>query len=243
MREYIRLPKYQSIPDSSIKAEKLNDEFWKSQIFHHLLKFYKDDDFIELKKIITIESDRPRSQIEDVIKKYIRNYFNKNERFNLNGFIINREPSSEGKLNGFYDFKFQHSNWKNKENLIPKYFSFECKNIDNQNSSINEYVIVKRNKSGIIHYDGGVYRYFNQKYAVEQNFGGMIGFILSGSQEILIDKIITKINENSSNDENRSLSSIEIIRNSVDENKNTFESIHLRDGILFKLHHIFFDLN
>lgn len=71
----------------------------------------------------------------------------------------------------------------------------------------------------------------------------MIGFILSGNQEILINKIITKINENSSNDENRSLSSIEIIRNSVNQNKNTFESIHLRDGILFKLHHIFFDLN
>lgn len=54
------------------------------------------------------------------------------------------------------------------------YYVLECKNLSTRQNLINEYIYVDTKD------DGGIYRYFNGKYAQEQSFGGMIGFILRG---------------------------------------------------------------
>ena len=71
-REYIRLPKSSALPDSSIQKRKLNDCFWVNLIHLHLLKFYKEYDIEELKKLIAKEKKKTtRKHIEDVVKDYI----------------------------------------------------------------------------------------------------------------------------------------------------------------------------
>lgn len=244
MSEYIRLPKFQKIPDSTIKAEKLNDEFWKNLIFHHLLKFYKETDFTNLKLIIAQEKLKKRSNIEDVIKKYIRNHFNNDQNFGIQGFILNREPSAEGKLNGFYDLKFQHSNWRENITSKSKYFAFECKNLDSGTTLVNEYVYCKKtSKDKEIYYDGGVFRHFNSKYVLEQNFGGMIGFILSGNTDEVATKIKEKLKVPFHISPKGNLIPDGIIHNSIESNENTFDSIHLRNDEEFRLHHLLFNFN
>ena len=153
-----------------------------------------------------------------------------------NEFIINREPSSDGEIEGFYDLKFEHSSWRHK------YFAFECKNLDNSASSINEYVYNRAKEKD--KKDGGVYRYMTGKYAKDLNFGGMIGFVIEGESNSIIGKIIAKIHDTFDNNEIGQLTGKRIIKNSIENNPNTFDSIHIRSKEYeikkenFTLHHV-----
>lgn len=236
MREYIKLPETKPLSDSRSELRELNDEAWKNHIFSHLLRFYKEADFKEIITAIQAEKSKKRSNIEDVIKKKIKKWLNNDPRFNMHEFIINREPSADGNVDGFYDLKFEHSQWK------PKYFAFECKNLGTKETSINEYVYNK------ISNDGGVYRYVICKYAAEIDFGGMIGFILEGNECDIIPKIIAKLHRTFDDNEIGKLAEKGIIENSIAGNPNTFDSIHLRrqkdkrKNQKFKLHHIVFEM-
>jgi hypothetical protein len=236
-KEYIRLPKTRLLPDKRSELRKLSDDDWKNLIFQHLLRFYKKADFRKIKTLIQDEEKKKRSNIEEVVKKEIKKWLKNDRCFNMQEFIINREPSADGSIDGYYDLKFEHSQWKNK------YFPFECKNLNKTAACINEYVYNK-NKN-----DGGVYRYFTGKYAPGQNFGGMIGFILEGNENEIISKIVDKICITFRNDETGKLAINGIIQSSIEGNRNTFDSIHLRQQKecrtrqTFKLHHIFFDMD
>ena len=236
MREYIKLPKTKFLSDSRSELRKLSDEDWKNHIFSHLLRFYKEADSNEIIKLIEDAKEKKPSNIEEVIKKKIKKWLINDRRFNMHDFIINREPSSDGKVDGFYDLKFEHSQWKHK------YFAFECKNLDKTETSIKEYVY---NKAGD---DGGVYRYVTCKYAAELDFGGMIGFVLEGNENGIISKIINKLHSTFDDNEIGKLAKKGIIENSIEGNPNTFDSIHLRqqrvdrNGQTFKLHHLIFDM-
>lgn len=228
-KEYIRLPIAKPLLDSRSELRKLSDEEWKNLIFHHLLRFYKEADLKKIKTRIQDEKRKKRSNIEEVIKKEIKKWLKNDRLFDTQDFIINREPSADGNVAGFYDLKFEHSQWKHK------YFPFECKNLDRNAASINEYVYNKTKK------DGGVYRYLTGKYAPELDFGGMIGFILDGNENEIISKIIVKISG--------TFQDHSIKKSSIEGNRNTFDSIHLkrpkecRTGQTFILHHIIFDMN
>lgn len=235
-KEYIRIPKAKPLPNEIIQLRKLKDEDWKNLIFHHLLRFYKNVDSRQIKARIQDEKKKKRSNIEEVIKKIISKWLKCDQRFDTHGFIINREPSTDGNIDGYYDLKFEHSYWKSK------YFPFECKNLDRHQASINEYVYNKAKN------DGGVYRYLTGKYASNLDFGGMIGFILEGNESEIILNIINKIVITFQDQEIEKLTINGIARNSIAGNHNTFNSVHLRQQNdkkrqAFILHHIIFDMS
>ncbi|WP_283685466.1 hypothetical protein [Dysgonomonas sp. Marseille-Q5470] len=218
---YIKLPVLEIMPDSRTELRSLSDEEWIRYVLYFLLKYYQEVDHTEIRSLINLEKSKKRAEIEYAIKKHIRNWLKRRcKEFDIHEFIINLEPSTEGNIEGFYDLKFEHSQWRNK------YFSFEAKNIGKSNSitlskSIEEYIYVK-NKD-----DGGVYRFMNQKYAPYLNFGGMLGFVIDKSDtssivNLLIDNIESIYNDSFIG----SLSGTKIVRNSIFNSANTFSSFH-----------------
>lgn len=233
-KEYIRLPKQRYLPDKRSELRRLSDDDWKNLIFSHLLRFYKEADFKKIKIHIQYEEAKERSNIEAVVKREIAKWLRNDQCFDSQEFKIDREPSAEGNVDGFYDLKFQHSQWKHK------YFPFECKNLKNKTASINDYVYNKTKN------DGGVYRYIIGKYSSELDFGGMIGFILEGNEKDIISKIIEKIFRAFRGNEIGKLAGSGIRERAIEGNPNTFDSIHIREcrmGQTFILHHIIFDMN
>lgn len=247
MRNYIKLPALKPMSDSRKILSLLSDKTWKQYIFYFLLKYYKE---VKEKEVITLiwkesENQKSRANIETAIKKHICHWLKNCPVFDRHQFIVNLEPSAEGYSEGFYDLKFEHSQWRKK------YFSFEAKNLGKTKSlssskSIKEYVYTKEKRKGKYVEDGGMYRYFIGKYACEMKFGGMIGFIV-GKIETPIAKLISKIYSVYDNNLVGKLTKKKIIKNSISGNHNTFDSIHLRQNIKTKkdeefwLHHILMD--
>jgi len=239
-RDYIIVPKQKLIPRSSSLTKNLDDTFWIELIHYHLLNFYKNYPKEELRAKIEAENNKPKGkkkEIEDVIKSYIVYWLeNVDKKINYQGIILNQEPKSKYNNKGFYDLKFQHSYWLNHVTDKPNYYVLECKNLSSRQTLINEYVYVDRKD------DGGMYRYFNGKYAQEQNFGGKIGFVLSGEVKEIKQKIITKLKASFIN-QNGSLISNGIIDNSLYDNDFTFQSSHIRNEHLFSIYHLLFNVS
>ena len=242
MADYIKLPELKKMPDSSIKKRQLSDNIWINNILHIILKYGKIDK-TEIISLIQKELKKGNSQIEELIKNDIYKWYKEekksNKQIGILGFILNLEPKSDS-LTGFYDFKFQHSEWD-------KYFVFEAKNLGEiksrkQSTLINEYVYVKTKDRE----DGGMYRYMTSKYACELNFGGMLGFVVGKNQD-LINKLTDKIQSVYDNLNIGKLTGEKIVFSSIENNKNTFETTHIRENNLtgakdiFSLHHIIFD--
>lgn len=237
-REYIRLPKSSALPDSSIQKRKLDDSFWISLIHFHLLKFYKEYEIEDLKKLIEVEKKKTtRKHIEDVVKEYMYNWFERsNKRIFREGIIINLEPKVKYDHVGFYDIKFQHSDWVDAKSESLKYYSVECKNLNKSNISIDEYVYNNSKK------DGGVYRHFNGKYAQKNKLGGMLGFVLEGELNTIREKIINKLKLPYDKTPEGDLIENGIQLNSIEGNDFTFNSIHKRFDGDFTLHHFLFNI-
>lgn len=216
---YLKLPPIKSMPDSRTLLRQLPDEEWRNYVFFFLLKYSNEVDKQEVIKLIDDEKRKERAQIETVIKKNIRNWLKRRcAEFNLCEFILNREPSSENEAEGYYDLKFEHSQWS-------KYFSFEAKNLGAIKSftlsqSIDEYVYVKAKD------DGGMYRYVINKYACDLDFGGMIGFVINESNTSILDSLINKIQTVFCDNSLGALVDDKIVMNSIADNPNTFETIH-----------------
>jgi hypothetical protein len=230
-REYIKITKPTLLTNLISHQRVLNDDFWKNLIFYHLLAFYKQYNVVELKQIIKKEKKKSKSDIEDAIAIYIRNYLRNNSLFDINGFKIVGGMNNDNPIKGLYDITILHSYWK-------KGFHFECKNLDldPKKNLISKYVFYKMTPTKN---DGGVYRYFNGKYAQSQNFGGMLGFVLDGDVNTIIQKIIEKMNSPFDITSEGDLLTTEL--NSIEGNDFTFNSIHKRKGDTFKLHHLLFN--
>ncbi|MFK7947474.1 MAG: hypothetical protein AB8G11_07790 [Saprospiraceae bacterium] len=238
-REYVKIPKSSILPDSSNKKRTLDDKFWINLIHIHLLTFYKNHDEEELKKLIIEEDKKSRSDIEDLIKDYMMEWFKtNNKRMFRQGIIVNTEPKVKYEQKGFYDLKFEHSDWVNSKTSSLNYYVLECKNLENSASLVAKYVFYKRTPK---ENDGGVYRYFNGKYAQSQNFGGMIGFVLKGDIQKIKTKICKKLETEFDTSPNGDL--IKINHSSIESNDFTFDSIHSRKDGNFTIHHLLFDFN
>ncbi len=211
--------------------KQLDSNFWQSHIFYHFLKFYKEHDFEELKVKIKIELDKPISNIEKLIAKYIRQYLRNTKGFDLH-FDVNGESETDTNVVGFYDIKISNTYWR--ENDQKRYFPFECKNLtlDSKRNYIAEYVFVNHKK------DGGIYRFFNGKYAKGQNFGGMLGFIIDGEVNIIKERIIEKLKLPFDISPEGDLIEDGIVLNSIENNDFTFNSIHKRSDGSFTLHNL-----
>lgn len=229
-REYIKNTRPSPLPNYTNHLKELDDEFWKKWVFYYLLNFYQNYNKIELIEKIESERRKPKSDIEDLIAVYIRNYFRKNRLIELQGFKVVGGINNDLDIKGLYDISFLHSYW-NKD------FHFECKNLDNSQDLVNKYVCY--NKGNSI-FDGGVLRYFNGKYAQSSDFGGMIGFVLEGDLINIKHKILKKLEKKFNITPEGDL--LSIVNNSIEDNDFTFDSNHNRNNTVFLIHHIFFDL-
>lgn len=226
------------MPDSRTLLRQLPDEEWRNYVLFFLLKYFKEVDKKEVLNLIDNEKRKNRAQIETVLKKHIRNWLKRKcAEFNLCEFILNRESSSENEAEGYYDLKFEHSQWS-------KYFSFEAKNLGQTKSitlahSIDEYVYIKAKS------DGGMYRYMTNKYACDLDFGGMIGFVVSDANVSIMDLLINKIQSIFCNDSIGCLIDDKIITSSIAGNSNTFDTTHFVEygdvNKTIRLHHILMD--
>jgi len=242
MKEYFKLPKTKVMSDSRIQLRQLFDADWKNYIFSHLFQYYNAVDNKVVQAIIKNEKNKEKANIEREIKEHIRNWLKRqSESFNVQGFIINLEPSAECNKEGYIDLKFEHSDWQSK------YFSFEAKNLGDikstiQSTSINEYVYVKTKSRE----DGGMFRYITNKYACELNFGGMLGFVI-GKNEDLISNLTDKIKSVYNHLEYGKLTGEKVVLNSIENNENTINTIHIRKNRFsgideeFYLYHIILD--
>lgn len=243
----------EKFPDQSKERRKLPDEKWASEICYFLVRFYQEIDRDEVREIVKKEKSDAKKEnrhklIEGVIAGTIKKWLEKNEEFCYSmssknselaiGFIIDDELviSKRSRL----DISIRHSDW-----IAPKHFPIECKciygsdrkkpRVDVQEKDVKEYVFDGKD-------DGGVYRYVTGKYATNQNFGGMMGFLLKGDCQ----KTITKIKEKLENlvIDYQKITLLEFIPNAIENQPFTFNTTHNRIGenkenIL--LHHFIFD--
>lgn len=233
-KEYIKINKPSRMSTCTNVLRKKDDKFWKEHVFFHLLSFYKNYDKTKLSERIATEKAKKQARIEDEIAKYIRNYLHSDESFNYNGFRIKGGVLNDETKSGIYDISIFHSYWVQNNN-VEFSFHFECKNLEDKQDLINKYVYYNIGNSV---FDGGVYRYFNGKYAQNQNFGGMLGFILSGNCPEIKDKIHNKLNEKFNVSPEGDLE--QFVDKSINENDFTFDSYHKRKESIFVLHHLLF---
>lgn len=228
-REYIKIPKSNPLPNYVPELKKLEDEVWKNNIFHHLLYFYKNYDYQNLNNKIEQERKNESPRIEREIAKFIRLSLNGNKKFGYH-FRASGEETNDEDVEGNYDITIHSTNWKNSN------FYFECKNLNTRQDLVNKYVSYNKGHSV---YDGGVYRYFNGKYAQNHNFGGMIGFVLEGELLNLKKRIIEKLKEPFDITPEGDL--LDVTNSSIENNDFTFDSLHKRKGDEFLIHHLLFD--
>jgi len=228
-REYIRIKKPTPLPFDTRQLKTLDDGFWKNWVFYYLLDFYQNYDSAELKSKIEEEQKKKYHRTEREIAKYIRIKLNANKTFGSHFYAFGENTNDE-EVEGNYDLTIHSTNWKRKN------FHFECKNLDDKQDLVNKYVCYNQGHST---FDGGVYRYFNGKYAQNLDFGGMIGFLLKGDLADVKDKIKKKLRSKFDITPEGDL--IDIIDNSIEENDFTFDSYHTRFNKEFLIHHLLFD--
>jgi hypothetical protein len=228
-KEYLRVPKAVVLPPNTFDLKKLDVETWKKCVFHFILAFYNNHNSADLKIKITREQLKENPRVEILIATYIRKYLRGDPVFSFD-FEADGEVTNDEEIEGNYDIVISNTYWN------PIKFYFECKNLslDSKKNLINEYVFVKYKK------DGGVYRYFNGKYANHQDFGGMLGFILGGDIATIKNKIVEKLQNPF--DISPEGDFIRLEDNSIEGNSCTFSSFHNRKSSVFKLYHILFDL-
>ncbi len=235
-REYIKIVEPSSpLPTDTNHLRDLNDGFWKDWVFYYLLDFYKSHSISELKTIIKEEKTKSNPRTEREISKYIRTYLRNNMEFSLRGFKAIGEATNDEEVEGNYDITILHSYWENE-------FFFECKNLslNSKKLLVDKYVYTKiypKNQKPKM--DGGVYRYFNGKYAQNQNFGGLLGFTLEDDLNTVKNKIIEKLANKFDTSPNGDLKQINDC--SIQEKDFSFDSIHNRINTDFTLHHLLFD--
>jgi hypothetical protein len=228
-REYIKIKKSAPLPGNISNLRDLSDETWRGIVFYHLISFYKKCNLSEIKDKIEKEKQKSFPRVEREIAKYIRKYLKNNREFDLHFRAIG-ESTNDEEVEGNLDVLIQNTYWK-------KEFPFECKNLTSSQDLVNKYVFYRMTPT---QNDGGVYRYFNGKYAQRQNFGGMLGFVLSGSLQTIKDRIALKMKTPFDITPEGDLENINF--DSLDGINFTFSSEHLRLGRKFTIHHLLFDL-
>ena len=142
--------------------------------------------------------------------------------FFVYAFIVNRE-AQEGLYTkrGYLDIKIDIAGSR-------KYFAFECKRLDDKTgrSSLQQAYI-----------DEGLHRFIIGKYAKEEIFGGMIGFIVAGKISVIVQAMKKKVKNY------HFLGKYELLDTLCDNCTTSFQSKHKRKNSLSNIHiyHLFLD--
>ena len=215
------------------EASKFDDNFYLTQIFNYLSDTYNS--------FTATCRNALKQKKEEEITDYVRRKLQDNEDFVLDGFKVNTEARNQDKVTGYYDLKFEHSDWLNQ------YFVLECKPIDTKKSKVDAYIHKTIKSQGE---DGGLYRFLINKYATNKPFGGMLGYIVSGNPKTVMDSLKKKIKTLQIVQGNfcfGNLQNSELLDNYVANFDYSFQSNHTRiygGQIITPIHifHLFYDL-
>lgn len=209
-----------------------SDGDWIQQIIELLYEYYTN--------LSAVQKCYFCDQTENNITIAIRNSIKESETFKYSRFIINSQTQNENdKLIGYYDLKFEHSGW------IDNFFAFECKPLTNSKKRLDAYIYNQLPKRD----DGGMYRFFINKYSQNKSFGGMIGYIIKDSSTEILESLKTRI-KNFKLEESSivygNLIDETLLSEPVYEFKNSFQSSHNRidnSSLVSPVHlfHILFD--
>jgi hypothetical protein len=161
----------------SREASEYDDNFYLTQIFNYLADTYNN--------FTTACRNSLKQKKEEDITDNIRRKLQKNKDFSCGGFIVNTEARNQSEVVGYYDLKFEHSDWKNQ------YFAIECKKVNTTKGKIDDYLYKKATTSD--EEDGGLYRFLINKYAENLPFGGMLGYITSHKPNDVVTKLKEQI--------------------------------------------------
>ena len=145
-----------------------NFEGIKILILEKIITSYQKLRAEEKWKSLTLETDFSDLLVEEL---------KQNELF-IYVFIVNREPQEGLYSNkGFLDIKIDIA-------TTGRYFAFECKRLDDKigKSSLQQAYI-----------DEGLHRFITGKYAKEEDFGGMIGFVVAGKISLTVQDMKRKV--------------------------------------------------
>lgn len=165
------------------KTLRNKDEFWTSLILDYIMSLY--DSISQKEKLIL------KTKNERTVKEFIRKKLESNDTFTETHLLtVELEPQNKhSELLGFYDIKIRSSLWNH-------YFSFECKCLNDNSSSIFEYIYnPNKMKNKRKYEDGGIYRFLVNKYSTDKGFGGMIGFVQGGNYNNIKQTIFDQINK------------------------------------------------
>lgn len=123
----------------------------------------------------------------------------------------------------------------------------ECKPIDTSKKRIDAYI----HKKNAFREDGGLYRFFINKYATNLSFGGMLGYIIKDTPEFVTNKLKEEISKFEITDDTVTYGSIinkQLLSDQVDGFEYSFQSNHIRihkSEIIEPIHifHLFIDLS
>lgn len=213
-----------------------DDKFYLTQIFNYLTSTYNNMK-PECRNSL-------KQKKEEDITDYIRRELQNNQDFALDGFLVNTEARNNSNIVGYYDLKFEHSDWLNE------YLVLECKPINSSKSKIDSYIHKTIKNKGEETEDGGLYRFLINKYATDKPFGGMLGYIISDKPNAVITKLKNTLQsfQISKNDLCFGhLQNSELLETPIVNYDYSFQSNHVRickDKIISPIHifHIFFDL-
>jgi len=209
------------------KENIFSDEYFVQKTVEFIFYFYLN---IKDKQIYKNEN-------ENNITLQIANFLKLDEKFEKSLLKVNIQAQNESKTNkGYYDLKFESSLWSKN-----KYFTIECKRLEDDNEKINEYVyVIKKDKNKNQKIDGGMYRFVqDDKYSPKLQFGAMLGYIQNGEPQNIINKIKDKI---LITPEINLIDKQQIYNSNVLNFPYTFQSKHSRiNQIDIELMHLFFN--
>lgn len=211
-------------------VSQFGDNHYLSLIFNHLSDLYNGLSEADLRKL----QSQKEEDITDSLKKILEN------NCQYDGFIVNSEARNQSEIVGYYDLKIQHSDWYN-------YFVLECKKLTNKNDKIDAYI---HNKIDGAKDDGGLYRFLINKYCENKLFGGMLGYIVSDSPNVIVASIKSKIQSLKLTHHEVEFGNIidsDLLGCSIQNIRYSFQSNHTRahnNQLIAPIHmfHFFFDL-
>lgn len=214
---------------------------WVKFALKYLIAFYEEH------KNNSEFQDKNEDYITDEIRDWIKKE-KKNKEFNRKMTVNSQVKTENRKVEGYYDLKFESYSWKNSQ----KFFAIENKISEDNETSFKNYIYypnkAKGSKKNRTYFDdGGMFRFLSNKYAQEQNYGGMIAFIKKGDVSKIQTNLTNKIkdlkipNKNSFYGE---LINLQLLDLKIHNFDNSFQTNHIRkDGTEIHLIHLLFNFN
>lgn len=208
---------------------------WVNFALKYLIAFY------EIHKSNPEFQDKGEKEITYTIYHWLLTN-KKNKGLNQKMTVIYEAKTDNQENEGIYDLNFKSPLWSANQ----KHFAVENKILQEKiTESYKEYIYKPIAESSRKYDNGGMFRFLSNKYAQEQNYGGMIAFIKKGNVGEIKTNLFSKIkdlkipNKDSFYGE---LINPQLLDLKIHNFDNSFQTNHIRkDGTEIHLIHLLFD--